>query len=62
MKFDAKIRCTAEAIIARPMSDRVYAQACLTPTLGGLGLRKTVEHAEVAFSASWNATGLYLMV
>ena len=54
VKFDAKIRCTAEAIIARPMSDRVYAQACLTPTLGGLGLRKTVEHAEVAFSASWN--------
>jgi hypothetical protein len=54
VKFDSKIRNTAEAIIGRPMSDRAYAQACLTPTLGGLGLRKSVEHADLAFAASWN--------
>jgi len=52
--FDSKIRDAAETIIARPMTDRVYAQACLTPTLGGLGLRKTVEHADGAFAASWH--------
>lgn len=51
--FDSKIRATAETIIGRPMSDRTYDQACLTPTLGGLGLRKTVEHADVAYAASW---------
>ena len=44
--FDSKIRAAAETIIARPMSERVYNEACLTPTLGGLGLRKTVEHAD----------------
>ena len=52
--FDAKVRDTAESIIGRPMSDRVYVQASLTPTLGGLGLRKTVEHADGAFAASWH--------
>ena len=36
------------------MSDRVYTQACLTPKIGGLGLRKTVEHADCAFAASWH--------
>ena len=29
-------------------------QACLTPRLGGLGLRRTVDHADIAFSASWH--------
>jgi hypothetical protein len=54
VKFDAKVRDAAEKIIACPMSDRVYTQACLTPKLGGLGLRRTSEHADVAFAASWH--------
>ena len=28
-------------------------EACLTPRLGGLGLRKIEDHADIAFSASW---------
>ena len=36
------------------MSDETYAQACLTPRLGGLGLRKVVEHAGLAYHASWH--------
>jgi hypothetical protein len=36
------------------MSERVFAQAALTPKLGGLGLRRSVEHAGFAFSASWH--------
>ena len=31
-----------------------YAQAALTPTLGGLGLRRAVEHAAGTFAASWH--------
>ena len=34
--------------------DRAYAQAALTPSLGGLGLRRVVEHADGAFAASWH--------
>ena len=36
------------------MSERTFAQAALTPKLGGLGLRKSVEHANLAYSASWH--------
>ena len=45
VKFDSMIRSATESILADPMSDETYAQACLTPRLGGLGLRKVVEHA-----------------
>ena len=53
-KFDHLVRGAAEQILAFPMTDETYAQASLTPTLGGLGLRRTVEHAGLAFSASWH--------
>jgi hypothetical protein len=44
-KFDHLVRDAAEKILAFPMTDETYSQASLTPTLGGLGLRRTVEHA-----------------
>ena len=44
----------AVQILGFPMSSYTFAQAALTPKLGGLGLRKTVEHATGAFSASWH--------
>jgi len=53
-RFDHLIRDAAEQILAFPMTDETYAQASLTPTLGGLGLRRTVEHAGLAFNASWH--------
>jgi hypothetical protein len=48
------IRDAIQKILAYPMSDTSYAQACLTPKLGGLGLRRTVEHADFAYHASWH--------
>ena len=54
VEFDAMLRKAAEDIFGFPMSDFTYAQAALTPKLGGLGLRKATEHAGLAFSASWH--------
>ena len=56
-RFDHVIRSAAEAILGFPMPDEVYAQACLTPTLGGLGLRRVVDHAGAAFAASFRESG-----
>ena len=39
-KFDVMIRSAIEKILGYPMDDPTFAQACLTPRLGGLGLRK----------------------
>src|SRR6185312_16442225 len=53
-KFDGMVRGAAEKILGCSMSERVFAQAALTPKLGGIGLRKSVEHADFAYSASWH--------
>ena len=53
-KFDGMVRDAAEKILGRPMSNTSFAQACLTPKLGGLGLRKVTEHAGIAYNASWH--------
>ena len=53
-KFDLMIRNAIEKILGSPMDDPTFAQACLTPRLGGLGLRKVVEHADFAYHASWH--------
>ena len=41
-------------ILGWPIPDQIWKQVCLTPRLGGLGLRKVADHAEIAFSASWH--------
>ena len=56
VKFDVVIRNAIESMLGFPMSDPIFAQACLTPRLGGLGLRKVVEHANLAYHASWHKT------
>src|SRR6185437_6259406 len=56
--FDSLVRDAAEQIFGFAMPNDVYAQACLTPMLGGMGLRKTVEHAPSAYSASWHESKL----
>ena len=48
------IRDAIEKILGFPMPDDIFAQACLTPRLGGLGLRRVAEHADLAFAASWH--------
>jgi hypothetical protein len=50
--FDAKVREAASAILGCTMNDQVFDQASLTPKLGGMGLRKVSEHANVAYLAS----------
>ena len=54
LRFDSMMRRAIESILASPMSNDTYAQACLTPRLGGLGLRKVEDHAALAFHASWH--------
>jgi hypothetical protein len=54
VKFDTMVRTAAERILSFPMSERTFAQAALTPKLGGLGLRKSIEHAGFAYTASWH--------
>ena len=54
VQFDVKVRDTAEQILGRPMSDDVFRQASISTRLGGLGLRRTVDHADLAFAASWH--------
>ena len=42
-EFDRMLRKAAEEIFGFPMSDFTYAQAALTPKLGGLGLRRRLS-------------------
>ena len=53
-KFDDMVRTAVERILGFPMDERTFAQAALTPKLGGLGLRKSIEHAGFAYSASFH--------
>ena len=52
--FDSLVREAAEHILGLTLPGRRMGQAALTPRLGGIGLRRTVEHADGAFSASWH--------
>jgi len=65
-KFAGMIR---NAILKGSWGSRwtTFVQTCLTPRLGGLGLRKVVEHADLAYHASWHSQerskkpGLFLL-
>ena len=54
VEFDEMVCDAAGRILGHPFSTRTFAQAALTPKLGGLGFRKSVEHADFAYSASWH--------
>ena len=54
MTFDSNLKKTVENILAVKMTEPMRKQASLTPKLGGLGFRRTVDHAKFAFSASWH--------
>ena len=49
--FDSQIRHTFESIVGFPLTDLAYTQACLTPKLGGFGIRQVAQHADGAFNA-----------
>ena len=54
VEFDEMVCDAAGRIIGHPFDVRTFTQAALTPKLGGLGLRKSVEHADFAYSAHWH--------
>ncbi len=43
-EFDSMVCEAAGRIVGRPFDVRTFSQAALTPKLGGLGLRKAIEH------------------
>ena len=53
-KFDACVREAVVKIIGTTFPDDSYVQACVSTKIGGLGIRRVVEHAPGAFSASWH--------
>ena len=50
--FDSSIRRVFESLVGFPLSNSAYTQACLTPKLGGFGIRRVAHHADFAFNAS----------
>ena len=56
LEFDRVVRSATEKIIRKPMDDAAYEQAGVSPRFGGLGIRKVMDHAPVAFSASFSAS------
>lgn len=51
--FDTSICSTVQKILG-VVTEPVRKQASFTPKLGGLGLRRTVDHANFSFHASWH--------
>ena len=45
--FDKLMRKAVETILGTPLPEHSYKQSCLTPKLGGMGMRKVEEHADV---------------
>ena len=56
-EFDRMMRGAIEKILGTPMDDDTFT-ASLTPRLGGIGMRKTEEHADLAYNASWHESGI----
>ena len=55
-KFDESLRSGLEKIHNQKIDDRTWTQHSLPISLGGLGIRKTVDLAVPAFLSSANAT------
>ena len=53
-KFDTCVRETVEQILGAKFPDETYDQACMSTKIGGLGVRRVMDHAAGAFTASWH--------
>ena len=53
-QFDMVTREALSRILANPVTDQVWCEAKLPPTMGGLGLRSAVDHAPTPFITSVN--------
>jgi hypothetical protein len=61
-RFDREVRKVAEAILGTPLDDRAWAQAALTPSLGGLGLRRIVDLTAGQTRESWLTPARHALV
>ena len=53
-KFDQCVREAVAQILGTTFPGDSYEQACISTKVGGLGVRRVVDHAAGAFSASWH--------
>ena len=53
-KFDQCVRDAVAQILGTTFPGDSYDQACVSTKVGGLGVRRVVDHAVGAFSASWH--------
>ena len=53
-KFDDCVRDAVCKILGTPLPDSSYDQACISTKVGGLGIRRVVDHAIGALRASWH--------
>jgi len=51
--FDKEVRDTVESLLGSRLTPQAYQQACVSSRFGGLGMRRLVDHAHGAFTASW---------
>ena len=56
VRFDADIRCSYQAIVARVLTEVQWEHACLPTRDGGLGLRSVRGSADAAYYSSRAAT------
>src|SRR2546421_13067354 len=52
-EFDEKVSQTVFQCLGLKPTDEAYAQASVSTTIGGLGVRRILDHANGAFTASW---------
>ena len=52
--FDSCVRETVFQCLGLQFSPQAYDQVSVSTTIGGLGVRRIVDHAQGAFSASWH--------
>ena len=53
-QFDAKVRDTVFQILGLQQTPEAYDQISVSTTIGGLGIRRVLDHAKGAFTASWH--------
>ena len=53
-EFDEKVSQTVFQCLGLKPTDEADAQASVSTTIGGLGVRRILDHANGAFTASWH--------
>ena len=54
VKFDDAVRDSVAKILGTNWPGNSYLQACISSKFGGLGIRRVIDHADGAFTASWH--------